>query len=1132
MSTPKISISTELMKNYKQAELMSPEQKFEALQTVKGNSLLFSIGTDNVFYLTEEITGHSTGWEKTNMSTAQLAKSFPGQTGLTCKTFEAAQNVVDGTIGLGMVVNDGKNDHLFLCLGNSNSDTSWKTEPSWVSYPFDNPAKAVTIAGVFISETSDSKQFIVVDILRDPKSAEKLISRYYIETKSSPAWQPHDVSIDLEAGSYSSCLGRQYLPGSTHQPTIDGLYTTGQVDGLPQFIFQPLYNVFDPDIPAAPVRLKLPGGLIADSIASCRKTDMSSDLYACSNGGLYYFASGNQADGAMGILVSQNTMYDGVRKMYAGRSNDMVIVWGLNGSDEIFYTSCPAGRETASPSEWSYPLPIVTGVDMFTPYLNRADNGNTFFAVAGDTLRKLIKSPPNTTWTSQSVTLPSPDTADTQKYNSYTTRILVTDENNQPIANTPISISSDSRAPVYINYLYYVVSPEPLQVNTDELGSVTVIEWVNGLTGTKLSVSGGDGNTTVVNPMDKPLNKIASLDTADGLKNAKITNDDGSTTPLVDASVAENDLNTVAAANVALGTAYDSLSQSTSVMSAQMVTTVDMSMALTTNSSADAEAIVVDAGDLFSWLESGVEASIQIVEDTASKTWHCVAKIAGQSYACVLDAVEKVVAAAVWVFNTIRTAIEDLISFLEFLFAWPDILITHRVMKNVFTQLVRETIDEVGSLKSDLADAFTALQNEVNKWADIPAVNETPSDTLSANPPLDGQNSAPSQFGIHHYQGNASNSSSSFSTPPVNEEIFTDLLNLLDSEEATLSAACNAIKTDIIDQFDTLTVTEIAQRFVAIVNDTLLQTVENILLAAIDVFVQLAAGMLDLLTATVDIPVLTSFYKELTGDDLSLLDLFCLIAAIPATLVYKNEHDKAPFSENDSFTEGLLNAGSFDEVRAQFYSSQTVIKTASVDMSLAAEDDAKVINDDHLKVFGFVTGFFAFAGSIGLIVVTASQRGSTVGSPKTLATLGAFANISYVSPNIATLINIETDNWYQQLNNTLTAVSILKGFANIWIAGLTDANAASKISSYIESTINIVWNVPVIANLIVNYDERYSTYKSLIPESTGNFAFNYAGTLDFPITEGDTDAIPVQYALMGVYGALMAVSGGIVEFAH
>jgi hypothetical protein len=1142
-SAPKISISTELMKNYKQTLLMSPENKFEALQTSIGNSLLFSIGTDNAFYVTQECVGHATGWEKTDLSRDQVAKSFPGKTGLICKTFDAAQSAVDGTIGLAMVINDGTNDHLFLCLGNCNADTSWVTTPGWTQYPFDNPAKNITIVGVFLSETANNTQYIVVDILRDPTSPKKLISRYYINTQGTPAWLPHDVAIDLEANSYTSCLGRQYLPNSPHQPTIDGLYTSGQIDGKPQLIFQPLYNVFNTKIPAPIARLQLPGDLVADSIASCRKSDMSTELYACSGGGLYYFASNNQADETTGVLLTQNTMFDGVRKMYAAQSNNTSIVWGLNGNNEIFYTSCPVGQETASPSAWSYPLPILAGVDLFSPYINRVDDGNTFFAVAGSTLQKLIKSTKNTTWTSQSITLPSPNTTDTQKYSSYTTRIQVTDDNNQLLVNETISISASTRTGVYINHLYYVVDSTGIQIKTDELGSITVVEWITSLTGTRLNVSDSSGNSTAVNPMDKPMSKIAQLNTVDSLKNAIITNADGSTQPLVGSSVSGSDLQTVATLNGQLSNVYNTLSPSGSsglpsfTLLAQGVNSLGTPTAFNVDG---IDALWVDAGDLLSWLESGVEAVIQIVENAAQKAWVFIAKIAGEVYAAVLDAVEKVAAAAVWVFNLIKTAIEDLILFLEFLFEFQDILVTHRVMKNVFTQWVGQSIDSLSSLKTDVSAAFIALQDDVNKWADIPNFNQTPSSTKGSNPPLNGQNSAPAQLGIHHYQGNAGSSSSSFSSPSIGEEIFQDLLNLLDSEEATLTAAYDAIKTDIIDQFDSLSVTQIIQKFIAIVVDTLLQTTENILLAAINVFVQLAEGFLDLLTAPIDIPVISWLYKELTGDDLSILDLFCFIAAIPATIVYKIAKDVAPFPKGDAFTNGLLDASSFEQVQSQFFTapSQMMSNVAGV----TATNDSPVLDNARLKKFGFVSGIFAAVGSIGLVVVTALQRASENNPegfaatwPKTLALLGAIANVAYVSPNIATFINVKTGTWWQQMNNAITVISIMKGFANVTLATLPSRHIAPKISSGLESVINLVWNVPVIVNIIENKDDWNTTYKSLIPESVGNFAFNLGGMLDFPIAMAKEPPLPayvVQYGLMISYGGLIAAAGGINQYPH
>ena len=81
----KITFSSELMQNYKQAEIVAPDTQFEALQTNEGHSLLFSIGTNNVFYLTKELVDHATGWQKTDLSStlSQYHNGLP----VVAKTF-------------------------------------------------------------------------------------------------------------------------------------------------------------------------------------------------------------------------------------------------------------------------------------------------------------------------------------------------------------------------------------------------------------------------------------------------------------------------------------------------------------------------------------------------------------------------------------------------------------------------------------------------------------------------------------------------------------------------------------------------------------------------------------------------------------------------------------------------------------------------------------------------------------------------------------------------------------------------------------------------------------------------------------------------------------------------------------
>lgn len=399
MSGYTVTTSSELMENYIQADFLLPQDKFIALQTDAGASLLFSIGTGGVFNLTVEFPGQTHGWRQVDLGAAQNNRDFGGKA--TVKTFGAAQAVAargaSAEIHLAMVINDGASDHLYLSLGNSDSDLSWADKPVWTAARFNAvasdgqpiaPPSPFLIENVFLGEATD-KEYIVVDTIRNPGQPTGFLTRYYIDgsTAASPKWELHDLPIDVEATGYDLCLGR-----AAHAFGVDGLYTKGTVGPSAQLIYAPLYNVFSPGMSVLPARLHLPGGLIADAIAAARNPDNSSDLYVAAAGGLYRFAFDNQGDGATGALVASNPLLATVRSLYATAADGDITVWGLNSSDTAFYLRCPLGQQ-AQPTAWNVPLPIITGVDAVSPFIDRGYSANTFFAHSGDGPLKLVKSP-------------------------------------------------------------------------------------------------------------------------------------------------------------------------------------------------------------------------------------------------------------------------------------------------------------------------------------------------------------------------------------------------------------------------------------------------------------------------------------------------------------------------------------------------------------------------------------------------------------------------------------------------------------------------------------------------------------------------------------------------------------------
>ncbi|HYI47228.1 MAG TPA: hypothetical protein VEX35_02075 [Allosphingosinicella sp.] len=1142
MTAYQVTTSAELMENYLQADILDPQDKFVALQTDAGASLLFSIATDGSFYLTKELQGEAHGWTRDNLAAAQIGKDFPG--GATCKTFAAAQAPAQAgqaaAVQLAMVLNDGTNDHLYLSLGNSDSDTSWSEQPVWVACPYnakdgnDDPIPAPApfrIAGVMVSEASDA-QYVVVDIVRN---AAGMLWRFYIDvtTPSGPVWMPHDIAVDIDAASYVSCLGRK-ANGS-----VDGLYTMGTVTNLAQLIYTPLYNAFNPKLPAAPSRLLLAGGATAEVIAACRNPDNSSDLYAVAQGGLYYFASTNQHDEATAPLLVSDPLLSGARALFAYAADGQVIVWGLSGSDEVFYLSCAQSQAASGP--WTAPIAILAGVDAISPYVDRQYSANTFFAHGADGLIKAVKTPDTGLWHRQSITLaPSDKMQDPAPISSYTTHIQVNGSDGQGVPNVALTLTATALTPVYINHLYYVVGPDPIDVATDLLGTVTIVQAVHTLSAARFTVVVDGTPMPAINPMDAPFKRSAQLNSVASLQNAVITNRDGSTRPFIPAGTSQDDLEKVALSNRDLSTAYGKVSSAPPPARAlRRAGPRPVPGALVAAGFGDG--IETDLGDLFSWLESGIEAAVSIVEDAAGDVWHFVASIAGKIYYGVLDCVEKIVGAAMWLYNAIKVIIEDIILFLEFLFAWKDILTTHSVLKNILVQTTQYALDQLSASKADISSAFAQIESQIGTWAGLTGFGQTPAGTAAANPPRAGQASAPGNLGLHHFQGNCSNGQSGYSPPDPAEAIFQDLVNLVSTEEATLTGAFDAIRTQIIDQFSNLSMTEIIERFVGILAETLLETAENILLALVDVLIQLADGMMDLLSASIDIPVLSWLYKELTGDDLSFIDLICLIVAIPATLIYKATADAAPFPRGDAFTDGLINAASFAEVKAQFLQGQPLAKAASRGARLRSVGPAAdpPLDQAKLKVFGIVTGVAALGGSAVLVIVSGIQKtldfiGIDVAFPKMLASLNCVGNIAYVSPNIATFINLESGAWYNQLNNALTGVSILKGIAAIPLAASKSPWVKWTFPA-VETGINIAWNVPVIANIVVNKDVYNTTYKSLIPESIGNFAFNLGGMMELPIAlvkdpVTKLEMAAVQAGLMLTYGVSMVVAGAIYEW--
>ena len=1105
----KITFDSELMENQKHAVVMAPDLAFEVLQSQDGDALFFSIGSDAIFYLTREVSATATGWDKVDLSSA--LSSQHGGAAVAAKAFSVAQNPQTLNIDLALVLTTGGVDYLYLSLGNLNTDAAWANGVTWTPIPFDagTAPSPLTIADVLVMNipaAGGPVENIFVDILRKPGDALQLLDRYYLAPGGSPQWNLHRLAIDLAAGSISSCLGQRV------SDPVPGIYTFGAIAGQQELIFTPQCNHFQPTTPPNPAYLTLPAG--ASAIASALNGSGASNLFVAGTAGLFVFTPDNQGNQATPVEIVSSSLVAGASALAASTGGGRTAVWGLDPQANLFYVMCPAGSE-ADPTAWSTPLPLVSGAEGFAFFLNLAAGTSVLFAhLDGQSLVQLTQDPVTTGWLQRSILLPSTSASDVASYNTFTTHIQIADDNGVAAANAAVAVTATSPVSVYLNDVYYRLSPT-IAVNTaaDPTGVLTIVQETQSLSAVCFRVvsTASPDVAAQVNPMSNAVATLSTIQTGTDLTNVTVPNADGSQQPLVPSGVTSGDVNAAAQSiaqfvKINAGLPQDGSRQAPGTQSGATTVPAQWGMSLAKGSMsyydgddtaqqfglrtvpastlrADGRAALdsigsdfeVAAGDFFRWVTGIVDDVDSFVVHEADGLYHFAATIAGKVYDVLLDCFDAVAHAVEFVLKKIEVLFDDLIKWLGFLFQWGDILRTHAVLKNIFNQYLAKCVGELGTAGAALQQAFTSVEGYVDTWAGLsnnipPSLSGSSLDgSTASSTPAPGQNSPQSNWGLHHLKSNAANGTTT--AQPFQglagdvTSVIQPLIDALAREKAVLEAAGGSFKSEIIDQIHALSFEQIIQKAVGIIVDALLESVENVLLAAIDVLTQLTQGLIDALNATIEIPVISWLYKKVAQADLSLLDLTCLVAAIPITIGYKLITDAAPFPAGAA-TDALIGAGSFAAIQALYQPAPVQNLTAMAAVSKTAQ--AATISAPDNKILVLSGGIASAVGALSLVIFSPLKQ--KFPQSKVFPVINGLSYLLYVAPDVMGQIpDLQKAKWWAVTNQRITDLMVVKAAVDMGVALTPQGSAAqgawNPVSPWLDFGGNIVWQVPTSAAL-------------------------------------------------------------------
>ncbi len=1161
----KIKIESELMKNQKAAAVLPAQSAFASHPSQSGSSIFFAISSVGVFNLIQEQNGKNIGWAATDLCSGLSAQHQ--NKAITAKTFATTQNYTDGTISVAVVVQAAgdNNSYLYVATGLSNVDQApWMkdfAQINWVARPYDDathPLTTVTITNVYLTpqqkSTGDTQLICEVNINNS-------LQNYTVNLSGSNAWAQLQT-----AENFGSVLDQAI--GKASASPFAGLYQLTNLNGSIGLNFVPMQSFFGPP---TVIKLIAPDG--ATKIATLPADDQNNtNLFVAANSAIYLFQPAQQTNAATGVVILQNSLIAGLQDFYAHQNGQQTILWGLDQQGQVFYTKCIKGQETVT-GAWSVPIPIFDNAERISSYVNATTGAITIFVHSSDqNIVQLTQDITNSLWQQRNILLPPPDVNTVVEYNTYTSHLLLTDDNNLPLVQKAVTITSVNQCSVYINDTYHLLSPTiPIQITTDGTGNINIVQETQTLGAVCYKVA-VDGVSMDVNPMSKLLTTISAIKTGDQLGKVQVDNGNGTSSNLVGSTVTSTQKDATASAlqnfvQVSSNLPADgsvkkpaSISPRNAALPAAFVATPDTiwgvsfkddwkyhagqesmqhlglsvqgrSMAMA-NAAAPLgniwDAIETAAGDLWNWLKHAFEEVTQFFVKVVDDVYHFFIEIGGAMYRAVVACINDIVQAVEFVLNKIAVAIEDMVKWLGFIFNWGDIVRTHRVLKNIFKQYLNQSIGNLDSYKGAVKDTFTEVEKYVAAWAGItanipPGLQNTSRNSSAASSDTQGMNSPQSNWGISHAKSNASAANTDTQSPLGDiEALLKPLLDLLETEKDIFKGAFKSFQTDIIDKIDQMSFLDVIKAIIGIIANLLLETVENLLVTAIDLLIALANGIMDILEAKINIPVITWLYKKATnGDDLTLLDLTCLIAAIPVTIVYKIIAEDVPFPDNPTTTK-LYTAPDFTTIKSICNANAPV--AAPMARALVAAPTTTPPPKTLNQILVLSSGIAAAVGAIGVSVFGPLK--TKFPDTKVFSLFNGMAYIPYVLPDIIGQIpDLQNKKWWAITNNVIADLCIIKAMVDMCVGfKKVPSEGWNSFSPWWDFGANIAWEVPTVAAAL---DEENNNTIGMLNYWAGT-CFDCSGILS-PILADDDE--PVTWGIAVTANAVFNAGYGAMSCA-
>ncbi len=545
----------------------------------------------------------------------------------------------------------------------------------------------------------------------------------------------------------------------------------------------------------------------------------------------------------------------------------------------------------------------------------------------------------SSTWFTTQMAVPAAATADPTPTTTYTQELITQNEQGLPVPSSPVTLYADRKAVIVANGLSYHIGPnEPVLVESDARGAVTVAMEATALSAPCLgavlgSSPGPSGTPTWFRSDGRVHQRLAGLDPTFPMTGSSLQ-----AAGLLPATMSSSDADVVAAKITTLGAAAVKLAPGARRSTGAALPDVCFELDFTRPGRLVWREVAPDhlgrtavQGAVGGWLSDIVGDVIHFFKHTVDEVKTIAVSIVdgvanlainGVTYALntindIVDGIELVLKKIATLFKEVIDLVKMIIAWLRMLFEWDDILRTHTVIKyyvnSVLTNLKNSDQQAVSLIQSQFSALQGKITNGVNQIGTV--FGSQSFNGFIGRQPGGSSSSLAAQtyratFNDHAVRCNYAFSKTQhyFASAAVlptarvakgDSGPFADLIDMIQNQVAGLQAS--TAKLQALLQIQTSDPTKLFDLAVA----AFIEAAADVISFVLDVIEDLAVALLDLvggaittlqdaLNADLDIPIISWLYKYVItgtivdpGDDLTILDLLCLILAIPATILYK-----------------------------------------------------------------------------------------------------------------------------------------------------------------------------------------------------------------------------------------------------